>query len=90
MLYGEGFGATAGAIAGGLTALSTKKPEHILLGSSIGVLSGAALGAVFGFFEGGHARAHGAPEPDRMSLSVVPVVEAGGKLAYLPALSGRY
>jgi hypothetical protein len=90
MLYGEAFGATAGAIAGGLTALSTKKPEHILLGASIGVLSGAALGAVFGFFEGGHVRPHSAPDADRISLSVVPVVEAGGKLAYLPALSGRY
>jgi hypothetical protein len=90
MLYGEAFGATAGAIAGGLTALSTKKPEHILLGASIGVLSGAALGAVFGFFEGGHVRPHSAPDADRMSLSVVPVVEAGGKLSYLPALSGRY
>ena len=90
MLYGEGFGATAGAIAGGLTALSTKKPEHILLGASIGVLSGAVLGAVFGFFEGGHARAHSAVDADRLALSVMPVVEAGGKLAYLPALSGRY
>jgi hypothetical protein len=90
MLYGEGFGATAGAIAGGLTALSTKKPEHILLGASIGVLSGAVLGAVFGFFEGGHAPAHSAVGNDRFALSVVPVIEAGGKLAYLPALSGRY
>jgi hypothetical protein len=90
MLYGEAFGATAGAIAGGLTALSTKKPEHILLGASIGVLSGAVLGAVFGFFEGGHARAQSALDTDRFALSVVPVVEASGKLAYLPALSGRY
>ena len=57
MLYGEGFGATVGAIAGGLTAISTKKPEHILLGASIGVLSGAVLGAVFGFIEGRHASA---------------------------------
>jgi phage tail tape-measure protein len=90
MLYGEGFGATAGAIAGGLTAMSTKKPEHILLGASIGVLSGAVLGAVFGFFEGGMRAPTAHPTTDRMSLSVVPVVEAGGKLAYLPALSGRY
>jgi len=92
MVYGEAFGATAGAIAGGLTALSTKKGEHVLLGTSIGVLSGAVLGAVFGFFEGGHARAHGALDTgnQRFALSVVPVVAAGGKLAYLPALSGQY
>jgi energy-converting hydrogenase Eha subunit A len=87
MLYGEGFGATVGAIAGGLTAISTKKPEHILLGASIGVLSGAVLGAVFGFIEGRHPSAQGR---QRVALSVVPVVEASGKLAYLPALSGRY
>ena len=92
MAYGVGFGATAGVIAGGLTAISTKKPEHILLGASIGVLSGAVLGAVFGFLEGGHAREYGALDNDnqRFALSIVPVVEAGGKLAYLPALSGRY
>ena len=92
MLYGEGFGATVGAIAGGLTAISTKKPEHILLGTSIGVLSGAVLGAVFGFIEGRHARTQAALDTgnQRFALSVVPVVEAGGKLAYLPALSGRY
>jgi energy-converting hydrogenase Eha subunit A len=92
MLYGEGFGATVGVIAGGLTAISTKKPEHILLGASIGVLSGAVLGAVFGFIEGGHAHDHATLDTDnqRFALSIVPVVEAGGKLAYLPALSGRY
>jgi drug/metabolite transporter (DMT)-like permease len=92
MLYGEGFGATVGGIAGGLTAISTKKPEHILLGASIGVLSGAVFGAVFGFIEGRHVSAHGSLDKDkqRFALSVVPVVEAGGKLAFLPALSGRY
>jgi energy-converting hydrogenase Eha subunit A len=92
MLYGEGFGATVGVIAGGLTAISTKKPEHILLGASIGVLSGAVLGGVFGFIEGRHTRAHGSLDTDnrRFALSVVPVVEASGKLAFLPALSGRY
>ena len=92
MLYGEGFGATIGAIAGGLTAISTKKPEHILLGTSIGVLSGAVFGAVFGFIEGRHVSARGSLDTDkqRFALSVVPVVEAGGKLAFVPALSSRY
>jgi hypothetical protein len=88
---GIGFGATVGGIAGGLTAISTKKPEHILLGASIGMLSGAVLGAVFGFFEGGHSRSAGLDnDTRRFALSVVPVVEASGKLAYLPSLSGRY
>jgi hypothetical protein len=90
MGYGEGFGAVAGLIAGGLAALSTKNPEHLLLGASIGVLSGAVLGAVFGVIEGGHSRTQAALDSNRLALSVVPVVEAGGKLAYLPALSGRY
>jgi hypothetical protein len=89
MGLGEGFGATVGVIAGGLAAISTKKGEHVLLGAAIGVLSGAVLGAAFGFFEGGRAPS---PTTDNRSvgLSVVPVVEAGGTLAFLPALSGRY
>ena len=92
MALGEGFGATVGVIAGALTAISTKKGEHVLLGASIGVLSGAVLGAVFGFIESGHAPAQAALDTSnqRFALSVVPVVEASGKLAYLPALSGRY
>ncbi|HEX7596727.1 MAG TPA: hypothetical protein VF518_00840 [Polyangia bacterium] len=91
MSLGVGFGATVGAIAGGLAAISTKKPEHILLGGSIGILSGAVLGAVFGFFEGGSSHRAGLDNDNRrLALSVVPVAEAGGKLTYLPALSGRY
>jgi hypothetical protein len=91
MALGVGFGATVGAIAGGLTAISTKKPEHVLLGGSIGILSGAVLGAVFGFFEGGSShRAALDTDNRRPALSVVAVEEGSGKLAYLPALSGRY
>ncbi len=82
MAYGVGFGATAGGIAGALVAVSTEKAEHVLLGGSIGVLSGAALGAVFGFGEGGQS--------DRIALSVLPVAEARGSLAWVPALFGRY
>jgi len=90
MAYGEGFGAVVGLIAGGLTALSTKKGEHVLLGASIGVLSGAVLGAVFGVIEGGHASSQASAGSNHLALSVLPVVEAGGKLAYLPGLSGQY
>jgi hypothetical protein len=90
MAYGVGFGATAGGIAGGLAALSTGKAEHILLGGSIGVLSGAVLGCVFGFIEGGHARTAALGQGSGYALSVVPVAEAEGGLAWLPALSGRY
>ena len=92
MAYGVGFGATVGAIAGGLAAISTKKAEHILFGASIGMLSGAALGCVIGFLEGGHARGHSEldTENQRFALSVMPVVAADGKLAYLPTFSARY
>jgi len=92
MAYGVGFGATVGAIAGGLAAISTKKAEHILFGASIGMLSGAVLGCVVGFLEGGHARGHSELDTDnqRFALSVMPVVAADGKLAYLPALFARY
>jgi hypothetical protein len=92
MALGEAFGATVGVIAGGLAAISSKKGEHVLLGASIGLLSGAVLGGVFGFFEGGRVLDRGGPKPEnrRAALSVVPVVEAGGTLAFLPAISGRY
>jgi len=90
MGYGEGLGAVVGLIAGGLTALSTRNTEHLLFGASIGVLSGAAVGALFGVIEGGHSRAQASRDNGRFALSLVPVAEAGGKFTYLPALSGRY
>jgi hypothetical protein len=97
MAYGVGFGATAGAIVGGLTAISakdgTEAGKDILLGTSIGIISGAVLGGVVGFLEGQHAQhAHSELETEnqRFALSVMPVVGAGGKLTYLPALFARY
>jgi hypothetical protein len=97
MAYGVGFGATAGAIIGGLTAISAKDgtgaAKDILLGTSIGIISGAVLGGVVGFLEGEHARHARSeldPENQRFALTVMPVVAAGGKLAYLPGLLARY
>ncbi len=79
-LYGAGLGAVLGGIAGGLAALSSKKGEHILLGGSIGILSGTCLGMGVGAVEGYR----------RYSASVATVEQAGGGIAFLPAFAARF
>jgi hypothetical protein len=83
--YGLGFGAATGAIAGGLAAVGSKKPEHILLGSAIGGLVGTGAGLVLGIVEGQRAwRRH-----TRVAFTMAPA-ESGGKVVWMPALVGRY
>ncbi len=79
-LYGAVLGAVLGGISGGLVALSTKKGEHILLGGSIGVLSGTCLGMGVGFVEGYR----------RYSVAIAPVQESGGSYTFVPAVSARF
>jgi hypothetical protein len=79
-LYGAGLGAVLGLIAGGLAALSSKKGEHVLLGGSIGVLSGTCLGMGVGFFDGYR----------KSSVSVAPVQQADGSVTFVPAVAGRF
>jgi hypothetical protein len=79
-LYGALLGAILGGIAGGLAAISSEKGEHVLLGSSIGVLSGTCLGMGVGFVEG--YREH--------SASVAPVQQADGSVSFIPAVSGTF
>jgi hypothetical protein len=79
-LYGAGLGAVLGGIAGGLAAISSKKAEHVLLGGSIGVLSGACLGMGVGFVEGYR----------KYSASVAPVQQADGSVTFVPAVAGRF
>lgn len=79
-LCGAGLGAILGGIAGGLAAISSKDAEHVLLGGSIGVLSGAGLGMGVGFIEGFH----------KYSPSVAPVQHADGSVTFVPAVTGRF
>ena len=79
-LYGAGLGAVLGGIAGGLAAISSKKGEHILLGASIGVLSGTCLGMGVGFVEGYR----------KYSAAVAPVQQADGSVTFVPAVAGRF
>ena len=79
-LYGAGLGAVLGGIAGGLAALSSKKAEHVLLGGSIGVLSGTVLGMGVGFVEG----------YQRYAVSFAPAEQPDGSIAWLPAFGGRF
>lgn len=79
-LYGAGFGAVLGALTGGLVALSTNKGEHVLYGASIGVLSGTILGMTLGAVQG----------YKETRVAIVPVAEAGGTIAFIPAVLGRF
>jgi hypothetical protein len=79
-LYGAGLGMVLGVIAGGLVALSSKKGEHVLLGSSIGVLSGTCLGMGVGFVEGYR----------KYPVMVAPVQQADGSMTFVPAVAGRF
>lgn len=79
-LYGAVLGAVLGGIAGGLAALSSGKGEHVLLGGSIGVLSGTALGMGLGFAEGYR----------RYAVAVSAVEQAGGSYTFVPAVSARF
>jgi hypothetical protein len=79
-LYGAGLGAVLGGIAGGLAAVSSKKGEHVVLGASIGVLSGACLGMGVGFVEGYR----------KYSATVSSVEQADGSVAFVPAVAGRF
>ena len=79
-LYGAGLGAVLGGIAGGLAAISSKKGEHVLLGASIGVLSGTCLGMGVGFVEGYR----------KYSAQISAVEQANGTVAFLPAVAGRF
>jgi hypothetical protein len=79
-LYGAGLGAVLGAIGGSLAALSTKRGENILLGTSIGVLAGTCGGIAVGFVEGYR----------KYSASVAPVQQSDGSVGFVPAVVGRF
>jgi hypothetical protein len=86
--YGLGFGAATGAIAGGIAAVSTKKPENILFGAAIGGLVGTGVGVVLGAIEGNRAwRRHAGTA---MTITLAPAAQSDGRLAWVPALVGRY
>jgi hypothetical protein len=84
--YGLGFGIATGAICGGLAAVSTKRPENILFGASIGALVGTGVGVILGVVEGNRAwRRH-----TGMAMTVAPARQSNGQLTWMPALVGRY
>jgi hypothetical protein len=79
-LYGALLGGVLGGITGGLVALSSNKGEHVLLGGSIGVLSGTCLGLTVGFIEGYR----------RYAVALAPVQQAGGSYTFVPAVAARF
>jgi hypothetical protein len=89
-IYGAGFGAAAGAIAGGLAALSTKEGEHVLLGASIGVLAGSAVGIGLGIVEGNRASSPRRSAAPAVSLALGAAAGADGSAVWMPAVAGRF
>jgi hypothetical protein len=85
-VYGTAFGAGAGAIVGTLFLVSSKEPEHILLGASIGALVGAGAGVALGIVEGNRSRARRAP----VTAALAPLPDLAGRLVWMPAVQGRY
>jgi hypothetical protein len=80
-VYGLSFGTAAGAIAGALAALSTKRAEHILLGASIGALTGTVFGVALGIWEG---------ERNRRVLTVGAAQAIDGRLVLMPSLLAAF
>jgi hypothetical protein len=78
--YGALLGMVLGGIAGGLGAMSSGKGEHVLLGSSIGVISGTFVGMGIGLVESSR----------RYSGTVAPVYYPDGRVGFVPALTGRF
>jgi hypothetical protein len=83
--YGLGFGVAAGAIVGGLTAIGSKRPERIAAGGAIGGLIGSGAGLVLGIVESQRSW-----QPAKVALTFLPSEDSAGKLAWMPALIGRY
>jgi hypothetical protein len=79
-LYGAGLGAVLGGIAGGLGALAAWNGEYILLGASIGVLTGTVGGMAVGFVEGYR----------KYSVTAAPVQQPDGSVSFVPAVAGRF
>jgi hypothetical protein len=84
--YGLGFGAATGAIAGGLAAIGSRKPEHVLFGGAIGGLFGTGAGVALGIVESQRAGQRHA----RVALTVAAARESGGGTVWMPALDGRF
>ncbi|HEY0714636.1 MAG TPA: hypothetical protein VGF45_18280 [Polyangia bacterium] len=94
-VYGAGFGAVAGGIVGGLTAISSREPEHILLGASVGTLVGAVAGIVLGVIEGNRALERNGYSPARaegfgLGVATAMARSPDGSLAWLPAATGAF
>jgi hypothetical protein len=69
-----------GGIAGGMAALYAKDAEYVVLGASIGVLSGTVGGMAVGFVEGYR----------KYSASLAAVQQSDGRLTFVPAVAGRF
>ena len=84
-LLGVTLGATLGAACGGLAAIGSSDPEHVLYGTAIGAVAGAPLGLIAGVLRGSLGR-----DSRAVQASVGVVRDVGGAQVWSPGLSGRF
>jgi hypothetical protein len=92
MLYGAGFGAVLGLVAGCLVIIRTHDAEHALFGTAIGTLAGTGIGLGIGLIEGRRivdSPAHRTAVP-RYRVQLATTRDAGGRLAAFPALVASF
>jgi hypothetical protein len=92
---GAGFGAVVGAIAGGISAIVQDDAEHVLFGTSIGVVAGAGLGIITGIIEGQAKRRRStAVTTGARVRPTLAVTQGGGDglrgSTVVPGLAGRF
>jgi hypothetical protein len=95
MVYGMGFGVPVGALTGGLFAIDSGKPEHILFGASIGALAGTGVGMIVGFIEGPRITSssrhrNGGSNTFRMRPSLMASEDVSGSLLWMPSVEGTF
>lgn len=89
---GAGFGAVIGVISGGIAAGIQGKPERVLFGTAIGVISGAGLGIITGIVEGISKRHHTVTATSRLHVepSLAMARQVNGSNVMVPGVSGSF
>lgn len=92
-LYGTLLGGAAGLIVGGIVALNGGEAEDLAFGSSVGALSGAGVGIIFGLIEGPrivNSYNHRYQSSRTWDLNLTAVQDRSKNLVWMPSFTGRF